>query len=123
MQSVQLLENVEFRDNNPYSQPLLVAPHSRILRFSLRPGQAVAEHQAPTSPVHIVVLQGHGLFAGGDGQETRFGPNALLMFEAGERHSIRALDEDLVFVVFLREAPGVGQFAGRVMSQREGQKG
>jgi quercetin dioxygenase-like cupin family protein len=119
MHTVQLLENLEFRDNHPYSQPLWVAQDSRILRFTLRPGQIVVEHQAPHSPVHIVVVQGQGMFAGGDGQETRFGPNALLIFDAGEAHSIRALDEDLVFIVFLREAPDVGQFPGRLMSRRE----
>lgn len=106
MKSVQLLENLEFHDKNPNAEPLFVSEEGRILRFTLRPGQVVREHSAPHSPVYIVVLKGHGMFAGADGKEQQFGPNALLIFEAGESHAARALDEDLVFVTFLREAPG-----------------
>ena len=113
MNATRLLDNLEFHDKNPNAEPLFVAPDGRILRFALRPGQAVREHSAPHSPVYVVVLKGEGLFAGGDGQEQRCGPNTLLTFEAGENHSIRAEGEELVFVTFLREAPGVGQFPSR----------
>jgi quercetin dioxygenase-like cupin family protein len=65
----------------------------------------VQEHNAPHSPVFVTVLQGRGLFAGADGVEQSFGPNSFLIFDAGENHSIRALNEDLVVLVFLREAP------------------
>jgi quercetin dioxygenase-like cupin family protein len=102
----QLMENWEFNAKNPYAQPLFVSPDGRILRFALRPGQIVREHQAPHSPVYIVVLKGQGMFASSDGKENLLGPNALIIFEAGENHSIRALDEDLVFVAFLHGAPG-----------------
>lgn len=119
MKSLQLLENLEFHTSNPSSQPLWVAEDGRILRFALQPGQVVREHQAPHSPVYIEVLKGRGMFAGNDGKEAQFGPNTLLIFDVGEVHSIRALDEDLVFVVFLREAPGAGQFAGRLLSSRD----
>jgi hypothetical protein len=50
------------------------------------------------------VLKGHGLFAGGDGAENQFGPNTLLIFDPGEDHTIRAMDEELVFVVLLHGA-------------------
>lgn len=66
----------------------------------------VREHQAPHSPVYIVVLKGQGMFTGPNGEEQQLGPNALIIFEAGENHTIRALDEDLVFVTFLHGAPG-----------------
>ncbi len=46
------------------------------------------------------------MFAGRDGKEQEFGPNSLLVFDTGEKHSVRALDEDLVFVGFLHGAPG-----------------
>jgi quercetin dioxygenase-like cupin family protein len=105
MKTMQLLERPEFHDKNPYAQPLWVAEDGRILRFALRPGQSVREHSAPHSPVYIVVLKGEGMFAGADGQEQQFGPNALLIFNAGEEHSVRALNEELVFVTFLHEAP------------------
>ncbi len=106
MKTLPLMENWEFKEKNPFAEPLFVAPDGRILRFALRPGQIVREHQVPHSPVYIVVLSGHGMFAGPDGKEQMLGPNALIVFEAGENHAIRALDEDLVFVVFLHGAPG-----------------
>ncbi len=106
MNATQLLEKLEFHDKNPYAEPLLVDEMGRILRFTLRPGQSVREHNAPHSPVYLVVLQGHGMFAGGNGPEQEFGPHSLLTFAAGEEHAIRALDEDLVFVAFLHGAPG-----------------
>ena len=106
MKIEMLMESWEFNDKNPYAQPLFVSHDSRILRFALRPGQSVREHQAPRSPVYVVVLKGQGIFAGGDGKEQKLGPNAMAIFEAGENHSIRALDEDLVFVTFLHGAPG-----------------
>ena len=106
MKTIPLMENWEFHDKDPYAQPLFVAYDGRILRFALRPGQIVREHQAPHSPVYIVMLKGQGMFAGPDGKEQQLGPNALIIFEAGENHSIRALDEDLVFVTFLHGVTG-----------------
>jgi len=105
MKTFHLLEALEFRDAAPYAQPLLVNEEGRVLRFTLRPGQSVREHEAPHSPVYIVVLQGSGLFAGPDGQEQRLGPDTLLVFDSGERHSLRADSEDLVCMVILHEAP------------------
>jgi quercetin dioxygenase-like cupin family protein len=106
MKTEKLMENWEFHDKNPYAQPLFVSHDGRILRFALRPGQIVREHQAPHSPVYIQVLKGQGMFAAADGKEQLFGPNTLIIFEAGETHSVRALEEDLVFVTFLHGAPG-----------------
>jgi quercetin dioxygenase-like cupin family protein len=71
----------------------------------LKPGQSIREHNAPNSPFFVVVLQGKGIFAGGDGIEQTLGPNTLLIFDPGENHFIRGLDE-LVFVGFLHEVPG-----------------
>lgn len=105
MKTFQLLENIEFHDKNPYAQPLQVNEEGRVLRFALKPGQVVREHSAPHSPVYLVVLKGKGLFAGADGVELEFSPNTLLTFEPGEQHTIRALDEELVFLALLHEAP------------------
>ena len=120
MKTIALMEDWRFNEKNPNVEPLFVAPDGRILRFALRPGQVVREHSAPHSPVYIVVLSGQGLFAGAEGTEQRFGPNTLLIFEAGELHSIRAEDEELVFAAFLREAPGVGQFVSRTTKEHQG---
>jgi hypothetical protein len=46
------------------------------------------------------------MFAGSDGKQQRFGPNSLLVFDPGEHHTVRALDEELVFVSFLHGVPG-----------------
>ena len=64
MQAIALMEDWEFADINPKAEPLFVAPDGRILRYALRPGQVVQDHNAPHSPVYIVVLKGHGIFAG-----------------------------------------------------------
>lgn len=59
----------------------------RVIRFMLQPGQSISEHNAPSSPFYVVVLQGRGMFAGADGVEQSFGPNDLLVFDKGERHA------------------------------------
>lgn len=105
MRTFQLLDNLEFHDDNAYAQPLLSNNEGRVLRFTLKPGQSVKEHQAPSSPVYIVVLKGRGLFAGPDGQEHLLGPNSLITFDAGEPHSLRADKEEVVCAVFLRGVP------------------
>ena len=46
------------------------------------------------------------MFAGADGVEREFGPNDILIFDKGETHAVRALDEELVFVGFLRGVEG-----------------
>jgi quercetin dioxygenase-like cupin family protein len=101
MKSLQLLEQLNFHDKNPYAEPVHVDKVGRVLRFTLKPGQQVIEHNAPESPVYLLVLKGHGLFAGGDGQEQSFGPSTLLIFGPGENHTIRAVAEELVFVAIL----------------------
>lgn len=101
MESYKLLDSLEFHEQVPFAEPLLVDKDVRILRWMLRPGQQVKEHAAPGSPFYVVVLRGRGLFAGPDGREEEHGPGSLLVFGSGEPHSVRAVDEDLVFVGFL----------------------
>lgn len=104
MKTMHLLEGLQFHDKDPYAQPLFVDKTGRVLRFTLRPGQSIREHNAPDSPFYAVVLKGQGMFAGSNGKEQQFGPNSLLVFDPGENHLIRALDEELVFVGFLQGA-------------------
>lgn len=119
MKTIQLLENLEFSDKGAHAQPLYVDRNGRAIRFMLKPGQSIREHNAPSSPVYIVVLKGHGMFAGGDGKAEQFGPNALLIFDPRENHLIRALDDDLVFVGFFRGAPSnVSEKMGGEISRR-----
>jgi len=105
MRIEHLLENLEFHDENPYAQPLFVDEHGRILRFMLKPGQSINDHHVPDSPFYVVVLQGQGIFRGHDGKEQPCGPNTLLIFDPAENHSLRATDENLVFVSFLHGVP------------------
>lgn len=107
MKTMQLLEGLEFTDKTPNSEPLFVDAHGRVLRFTLKPGQSIREHNAPHSPFYVVVLQGHGMFAGDDGHEQQLGPNSLLIFDPAENHVIRAINEELVFVGFLHGVPGM----------------
>ena len=101
MRTLKLLEDVEFHPDRVTAVPLLVAESGRVLRFALQPRQVLAEHRAASSPVHIVVVRGEGLFSGDDGEEERLGPGSMVVFEEGEMHRVRALDEDLVFVAIL----------------------
>ena len=104
MQRMDLLENLIFGDKNPRADPLRVDRDGRVILFSLKPDQAIREHNAPSSPFYVVVLKGKGIFAGGDGVEQTCGPNSMLVFNPGENHTIRALEE-LVFVGFLHGVP------------------
>lgn len=106
MKTMQLLQGVKFNARDARAEPLYVDKEGRAILFSLKPGQSIKEHNAPGSPFYVVVLKGKGLFAGGDGKEQSLGPQTLLIFDAKENHSIRAVDEELIFVGFLRGAHG-----------------
>lgn len=106
MRTAQLLEDFQFRDDVPYAQPLYVDANGRVLRFMLKPGQTIREHEAAHSPFYVVMLKGRAVFSDGEGREHEVGPGSLLIFEPGERHIVRALNEDAVFVGFLHGAPG-----------------
>ena len=105
MESVQLLKNLVFQDKGPIALPVHVDPNGRAILFTLKQGQTIREHNVPSSPFFVVILKGRGAFTGGDGVEQTFGPDTMLIFEAGEIHSVQAADE-LVFIGFLQGAPG-----------------
>jgi quercetin dioxygenase-like cupin family protein len=121
MKTEQLLEHLEFHEDNAYAQPLLVDLQGRIIRFMLKAGQSITEHNVPHSPFYVVVLQGWGLFAGADGKEQKCGPNTLLVFDPAENHSVRALDEDLVFIGILHGIPSTrpGKEGGELGREQE----
>jgi quercetin dioxygenase-like cupin family protein len=105
MKSINLFENWNFDSKGPHADPLHVDPHGRAILFTLKPGQTIREHSAPSSPFYVVIISGKGIFTGGDGVELTIEPDTLLIFNPGEPHSIHALDE-LVFIGFLHGAPG-----------------
>lgn len=104
MKTFNLLENLEFRDRDPHAEVVHYDVQGRAIRFMLKPGQSIREHSAPSSPFFAVVVKGKGSFAGGDGVSQAIGPNTLLVFNAGEQHTVHALDE-LVFVGILHGIP------------------
>lgn len=94
-----------FNDKGSHAEPLHVDQNGRVILFTLKPDQTIREHNAPSSPFYVIVLKGQGVFTGGDGVEQTVGPNMLLVFDPGEEHTVRAIDE-FVFVGFLHGAPG-----------------
>jgi quercetin dioxygenase-like cupin family protein len=105
MKCVNLLEDWQFNDKGPQAEPLHVDKNGRAILFTLLPEQTIRAHNVPSSPFFVMILEGQGIFTGGDGVEQVVGPNTLLVFEPGEQHAVRAL-ENLVFIGFLHGAPG-----------------
>ena len=105
MKAIDLFENWQFDPKGPHADPLHVDKNGRAILFTLGPQQTIREHNVPSSPFFVVILTGRGYFAGADGLEREVGANTLLVFEPGEQHTVRALD-NLVFVGFLHGAPG-----------------
>jgi hypothetical protein len=68
--------------------------------------ELVVNGRAPRDAAGGRVVDGAGGCAGSDGVEREFGPNAILIFDKGETHAVRALDEELVFVGFLHGVEG-----------------
>lgn len=106
MQAINLLENQKFDNTHAHAEPLHVDKDGRVILFTLKPGQTITEHNAPSSPFYVIILSGQGIFTGGNGLEQSVGPNTLLIFDPGENHAVRALQEDFVFIGFLHGAPG-----------------
>ena len=104
MKTINVLENLKFKDKDAHAEVVHYDVQGRAIRFMLKPGQSIREHNAPSSPFFVVILKGKGTFAGGDGVAHEVGPNTLLIFDPGENHAIHALEE-LVFVGFLHGIP------------------
>ncbi len=98
MKAANLLENLKFGDKDPRADPVYSARDGRAILFTLKPGQSIREHNAPGTPFFVVILKGKGVFSGGDGDAHTYGPNTLLVFDSGENHLIRAINEELVFI-------------------------
>lgn len=104
MEHYALLEHAKFSDA-PTGNATAIhkSKYGRVMVFALRDGQALPEHKAP-APVNVVVIQGRGVFAGGEGVEVKAAAPALLTMRPGENHSVRADGGDLVFAVLLGNA-------------------
>jgi quercetin dioxygenase-like cupin family protein len=105
MKAIDLFENWQFDNKGPHAEPLHVDKNGRAILFTLKPNQTIREHNAPSSPFYVIILGGRGIFTGGDGIEQTVDPNTMLVFDPGEQHTVRALD-NLAFIGFLHGAPG-----------------
>ncbi|GIL15109.1 MAG: hypothetical protein BroJett039_02820 [Chloroflexota bacterium] len=106
MKAAPLLEQLVFDKTRPNATALYVDKEGRAIVWTLEPHQSIHDHRIPESPFYVVILQGYGWFSGADSKEEQYGPNTLLVFETDELHHVRAGDERLVFIGFLRGAPG-----------------
>lgn len=104
MKAVYINPNLKFPEQTPHAAGLHVDQSGRALLFTLRAGEKIEEHNAPSSTLFAYILQGRGVFAGQDGQEAEFGAGTLLVFETGEDHTVRAL-EDLAFLGIMEPVP------------------
>lgn len=105
MEHINLMDGIQFNETHGIARPIHVDKNGRLLEFALRPGQEIKEHSSPSSPVYLIVLKGMGLFRGSQNAEIKAGPGSILIFEVDEKHSIEALDGDLVFVAVLHGSP------------------
>ncbi len=67
----------------------------------------------------MIILQGKGVFTGRDGVEQECGPGMMVVFDAGETHAVRALDEDLVYVSIYNGVPTTYESEHRKMAEAE----
>lgn len=104
MRTIALLQNVTFNERNAHAESLHSNEEGRALRFAFLPEQEIATHEAPSSPIHLIIFQGRGLFTGADGVERECSQGMMVVFDSGEKHSIRALDEKLVYVAIYKES-------------------
>lgn len=108
MRTIELLEDITFNKRNAHAESLHSNEEGRALRFAFLPRQEIATHEAPHSPIHLVIVQGRGIFTGADGIERKCSEGMMVVFDSGEEHAVRALDEKLVYVAIYKESqPGL----------------
>jgi quercetin dioxygenase-like cupin family protein len=105
MRTFDLFEGIEFNETNAHAVSLHCNDEGRELRFAFLPGQRLEPHDAPHSPVHLIILQGRGIFAGADGVEHECSEGMMIVFDAGEMHTVRAVDKKLMYIAIYKEAP------------------
>lgn len=110
MRTFDLFESLEFTERNAHAESLHSNEEGRALRYAFLPGQRIEPHEAPHSPVHLIILQGRGMFAGAAGVERECSQGMMVAFDAGESHTVRALDEKLVYVAIYNENPVSHQY-------------
>ena len=108
MEHVNLMEGIKFNDGHPIAQSIHADKNGRLLQFALEPGQELKEHSNSTSPVYLLILKGEGIFRGEGGAQTVAGPGSIIIYDINEKHSVKAKEEELVFVAILHGSPRKG---------------
>ena len=90
--------------SRPATAILLDVPDVRLLVFRIAPGQSVAPHHS-VSTVILTVLEGEGVVLGNDGERT-CRPGDVVVYEPGERHGMRAVDQTLKLLATIAPRPG-----------------
>jgi quercetin dioxygenase-like cupin family protein len=121
MRTFELLKDISYSEKNPHAESLHSNEEGRALRFAFLPGQILHAHDAPNSPVHIIILQGRGMFTDEDGIERECSDGMMVAFDAGESHSVRALDEKLVYMAIYKENPATHQYESEHRKMMEAQ--
>ena len=88
---------------------LETADGARAIVIRLAPGQELGDHQV-RERAWLAVLSGTARIEAG-GETVDAGPNTLLTFEPGERHSI-ASDAGARLLLILSSWPGEGHYPG-----------
>ncbi|HEX6384893.1 MAG TPA: hypothetical protein VF177_09500 [Anaerolineae bacterium] len=110
MRTFDLFEGLEFNERNAHAESLHSNEEGRALRFAFLPGQRIRPREVSDSPVHLIILQGRGMFAGADGVERECSEGMMVAFDADESHTVRALDEKLVYIAIYKENPATHQY-------------
>lgn len=77
---------------------------ARLVVFRIAPGQEVAPHVSDSS-VSLTVLAGRGTVSGSEG-DREVGEGQVVWYDPGERHGMRALDEEFVLLASIMPRPG-----------------
>ena len=91
------------RGEGPATRVLHSDETIRVVSFHLLPDQAVAPH-SNGSPVVVHVLEGEGLFRGGE-EETHLVAGQTLVFAGDEVHSMKPVGGPLRFMAVITRRP------------------
>lgn len=103
------VDSLELR---PHSPEILYSKRGavRSIALALPAGEMLQEHQVHEH-AHVVVLAGEAEVSQ-DGDSVRGGPGLLTVFEPGQRHEVRAI-EDTRLLIVLAPWPGEGHPGAR----------
>lgn len=120
MRVFNLHDEVQFDEEQAHAESIHSNDEGRALRFALLPNQKIENFQTPSSPVHLVVLQGKGTFVDANGEEKFVEAGTLVVFDANETHSVYTKDEKLVYIAIYNENPVPYNSEHRKMLEKEG---